>query len=72
MIDGRTPPVVVELPPLDAHQALRIVALLEGICTAIWRAHGAQMSEHLIDVSERRDTLSDRDDVHLDDHDLPF
>ena len=38
----------IHLPHLEAHDALRLVQWLEGAITAIWRAHGHEMSEILI------------------------
>lgn len=39
----------IHLPPLEAHEALRLVQCLESAVAAIWKAHGQQMSELLLD-----------------------
>ncbi len=37
------------LPPLEPHEALRFVELLQHVINAVWRAHGQEMGERLID-----------------------
>lgn len=70
----------LHLPPLDADQALSLVAILERAISAIWRAHGESMSDQLLaraHASDARDARDDRDD-YVDDgdpdaaDDIPF
>ena len=58
----------IHLPPLDADQALALVAILERAISAIWRAHGDSMSERLL---SRAPTSNARDepDEFVDDGD---
>lgn len=57
----------LHLPPLDADQALTLVAILERTISAIWRAHGDPMSERL--SRARPLDADDRPDDHVDDGD---
>jgi hypothetical protein len=41
----RRPHVQIHLPPLDAHEALALVDLLERAIAAVWRTHGDDMAE---------------------------
>jgi hypothetical protein len=41
----RRPHVQIHLPPLDAHEALALVDLLERAIAAVWRTHGEDMAE---------------------------
>jgi hypothetical protein len=65
--------VTLELPPLDAREALRLVHILESLQRALWKAHGPEMSELLIDchIAAGGDAES-RLDLFGDDADLPF
>lgn len=57
------------LPPLEGDDALRFVGLLQRIIDAVWRAHGLEMTERLMDRSEHCPNT----DPSLDDVDeLPF
>ncbi len=71
MTHRRQPPSAhIRLPPLAADEALRLVAFLERVTDAIWRAHGEQMSERLLDRAVRHPTP--RLPLDRDDSDLPF
>lgn len=39
----RHPHAQLHLPPLDAHEALVLVAICERLIAAVWRAHGDAM-----------------------------
>lgn len=56
-------------PALDPHEALRFVGLLQRVIDAVWRAHGQEMGERLIDqyVAELTD-----DGPPIDDREVPF
>lgn len=41
------PHASVHLPPLDGHEALLFVNILERLISAIWRAHGHAMRDTL-------------------------
>lgn len=41
------PHAQIHLPPLDPHQALLLVDLLERTSRALWRAHGDAMADRL-------------------------
>lgn len=41
-----TPHAQLHLPPLHAEQAALVVALLERVITAIYRAHGPALFDH--------------------------
>ncbi|MEQ8280825.1 MAG: hypothetical protein RMA76_35610 [Deltaproteobacteria bacterium] len=56
--------VTIELEDIDAHDALRLVALLQTITSELWRIHGPEMSDLLIDDATRPNLR--------DDDDLPF
>ena len=58
----------IHLPPLYPEEALRLVALLERASRAIWRAHGMQMGECLVDRHMNHVTTS----IDPNDFDLPF
>lgn len=49
----------LHLPPLGATEALRVVAILERVITAIWRAHGDAMADEAaflgIDIPQNPD-----------------
>lgn len=62
--------VHLELPPLDAGEALRLVQLLEAIQQALWMACGPEMSELLIDHHIAGDPS--QLDLFDSDEDLPF
>ncbi len=44
----------LHLPPLDGHEALLIVAVCERIISAVWRAHGEDMGDILIEPLANR------------------
>ena len=70
----RPPPnhAQIHLPVLQPEEALRFVALLERISAAIWKAHGQQMGECLIDAHTAGDEpLREYLQLSADD-DLPF
>ena len=78
MTKKRKPPprhAQIHLPVLDPDEALRFVDLLERICTAIWKAHGQQMSERLVDsylLRQERGADDPFSDYDIDVDDLPF
>jgi hypothetical protein len=39
----RRPHAQLHLPPLEAHEALALVAICERLIAAVWRAHGDAM-----------------------------
>jgi hypothetical protein len=56
----------LHLPPLDATNALTVVAILERAIAAIWRAHGERMAALL----QLQDTAGrDPDPEYVDDGD---
>ena len=69
MTDREAPSARIRVPPLTADEALRLVAFLERVTNAIWRAHGNEMSQRLIDRAVRQPP---RPPIDLDDSDLPF
>ena len=58
----------IHLPPLDPDEALRFVAFLDRISRGIWRAHGMQMGECLVD----RHISHTASPIENNDFDLPF
>lgn len=41
----RRPHAQLHLPPLEAHEALALVAICERLIAAVWRAHGDAMAD---------------------------
>ena len=62
------PHAQIHLPPLDAGYALTLVDIFERAIEAIWRAHGAHMSElsHLRATHEQRRNFASVHDVDPD------
>jgi len=63
-------PALLELPALDAREALRLIHLLEALQRALWSMHGPEMSELLIDHHIAGD--ASQLDLFDADADLPF
>ena len=73
------PHASVQLPPLNGHEALIVVNILERLISAIWCAHGPAMQATLEDVyasvlpSRRESSPSDKARTpHLGHDDFPF